>query len=56
MGKITEKSLVPKGLSDSIVKEVVKLLREGFEEEKAVKLGISLGILKWGKKNVDKRE
>lgn len=54
MPKITEKTLIPKGLADSILREVEKLLDEGFEQKKAVKLGISLGIMKWGKKDADK--
>ena len=52
--KAAEKPLIPIGLADSITREILCLLNSDFGQEEGVRLGLTLGVLKWGKKNADK--
>lgn len=52
--KITEKTLIPKELADAILKEIQTLLERSFKLEYAVRIGTTLAIKRWEKKNADK--
>ena len=54
MPKITEKTLLPKDLSDEIMLQIKARVKRGVQLRKAITLGVQRAVEVWRSKNVDK--